>query len=41
MFKLICDSEYAFITPGNISYEVISVNRKIIMGLNRKTKATT
>ena len=32
MFRLICDSEYAFITPGNISYEVISVNRKIIMG---------
>ena len=32
MFKLICDCEYAFITPGNISYEVISVNRKIIMG---------
>lgn len=32
MFKIICDSEYAFITPGNISYEVISINRKIIMG---------
>ena len=41
MFKLICDSEYAFITPGNISYEVISVNRKIIMGSVTKSKATT
>jgi len=32
MFKLICNSEYTFITPGNISYEVFSVKRNCIMG---------
>ena len=33
MFKLICDSEYAFITPGNISYEVITCKQKNYYGL--------
>lgn len=32
VFNLICESEYCFITPGNISYEVFMVNRKCIMG---------
>lgn len=32
MFKVICNAEYTFITPGNISYEVFSVARKTIMG---------
>ena len=32
LFKVICNAEYTFITPGNISYEVFSVARKTIMG---------
>ena len=32
MFQLIETSKYTFITPGNISYEVFSLNRNCIMG---------
>lgn len=32
VYKLISESEYCFITPGNISYEVFSIGRKVIMG---------